>query len=96
MMLHRRWESATRYYAAMVQRDLFGDMEVLQVWGGKGNRLGGSKKLLTAGTEEAFALVEKIGQRRLARGTWPCLARCWRGQSNRNAVVKNFAINLSE
>jgi hypothetical protein len=68
MMLHQRWESATRYYAAMVQQDLFGYTEVLQVWGGKGNRLGGSKKLLTAGTEEAFALVEKIGQRRLARG----------------------------
>jgi hypothetical protein len=66
MILKQRWETDTRYYVAMVQRDLFGDLEVLQFWGGKTSERGGWKKLPMPDSVAAFAFIEKIGKKRIA------------------------------
>jgi hypothetical protein len=63
-----RWETDTRYYVAMLHRDLFGGLELLQMWGGKKSARSGGKKQLVAGPDEALVLVEKISKRRLAHG----------------------------
>lgn len=36
----QRWESQHRYYQAVIQRNLFGDWELLRIWGRKGSALG--------------------------------------------------------
>lgn len=35
-----RWETAQRYYAAYLHRDLWGEVVLTRAWGGRGSRLG--------------------------------------------------------
>lgn len=66
--MHSRWEKGTRYYAAYLGRDLFGDWVVTKAWGRKNSRLGQMRNLPVASEEEGLALMAAIGRRREKRG----------------------------
>lgn len=63
-----RWESSTRYYLVIVQRNLFGDLEVIRTWGGKRNRLGGQHTMPVASIAEASSMLADEARRRERRG----------------------------
>lgn len=65
-----RWvrRSAARYYEATLQVNLFGEWEVLNVWGGIGSRQGGHRCLPVAQREAGLELLEAVGRRREKRG----------------------------
>lgn len=50
----QRWETSERYYIAVVQQNLFGDWELMRVWGGKGSARG--SMLCQPATNRAEAL----------------------------------------
>ncbi len=59
----RRYVTEARYYAVVVQEDLFGEPVIVRYWGGRGSKLGGSK------TEPYSAeRLQQIDQERLAKG----------------------------
>ena len=62
-----RWESVQRYYALYEGEDLFGEPLLVQVWGGKGSRRGGSRTWV--GTASEIDEVKRhTALRRRARG----------------------------
>jgi hypothetical protein len=63
-----RWESSTRYYVGRVQENLFGQWELLRIWGGRGNRLGGMLIQPAESHAHALALLAAEGNRRGRRG----------------------------
>ena len=66
----QRWECADkrRYYVAVIQRDLFGDIEVWRCWGGIGSRRGGQQVSPANDQVRAISLLHDIGRRRASRG----------------------------
>jgi predicted DNA-binding WGR domain protein len=63
----QRWETSSRYYIALVQQNLFGDWEVMRIWGGKASARGGM--LCQPATDQADALgqlseVARVRERR--------------------------------
>ena len=64
----QRWETERRYYLAWVQEDLFGELELVQVWGGKGTRLGSVRRRPIAATAQGRAALERIARVRMRRG----------------------------
>ena len=66
----QRWENvvAGRYYEARVVRDLFGDWQVMRVWGGIGNAHGALRFDPLLGPDAAAAALAVIGKRRAQRG----------------------------
>jgi predicted DNA-binding WGR domain protein len=65
---YRHWEKGTRFYAATLQQDLFGEWQVQRQWGAKGRR---GKRVVTdyAPTyEDALALLDATAKRRRQRG----------------------------
>lgn len=64
-----RWHKGrSRYYQVHVQNDLFKHWSVMCVWGGIGNRLGGTKNYAFATKDAALEFVELIKMRRKVRG----------------------------
>ncbi len=63
----RRWESDKRWYQALLIRDLFGQITVLRIWGGKQNQKHGQKTRVFASEAEARRYLKQTAQRRLAR-----------------------------
>ncbi|MDX1252205.1 MAG: WGR domain-containing protein [Gammaproteobacteria bacterium] len=63
-----RWETSSRYYEAHVQQGLWGEWQVVRIWGGKGSRRGGMEAEVYASREEACARVTEIARRRRQRG----------------------------
>jgi predicted DNA-binding WGR domain protein len=65
-----RWENVqtTRFYEATAQRNLFGDWEVLAVWGRIGSRRGGHQCRPVADDVCAAQLLHTISQQRARRG----------------------------
>jgi len=57
-----RWESPTRFYRVRVQRDLFGDLSVLCVWGSKNSRHGNHKLIACADISEVRSVIRKIAR----------------------------------
>ena len=60
----RRWETASRYYIARLEKDLLGDLVLIEINGGKFNRLGHQETRLVADWSEGIAEVTKIELRR--------------------------------
>ena len=63
-----RWESATRYYAVTLQRDLLGDWVLTIARGGKANRLGVVLHKAVASRDAGVLELEVIDRRRRRRG----------------------------
>lgn len=59
-----RWETATRFYRVTVQKDLFGGLSVLCVWGSKSSRHGRSRLIPCADLKEVRAAVRKVARTR--------------------------------
>ncbi|WP_018949004.1 WGR domain-containing protein [Thioalkalivibrio sp. ALMg11] len=57
-----------RYYSARLVRDLFNELTVVQVWGGRGTRRGGHAISPVASVEEGMKLIDGIDRRRASRG----------------------------
>jgi len=66
-----RWASATRYYKASAQQDLFGDWELLCIWGGLGSRRGGYRTYPMRGQEQALQALQREARKRARRGYLP-------------------------
>jgi len=64
----QRWESQRRYYVVMLTPNLFGDWELLQAWGGKGNRLGRMRALPVADYADGLAALDRVARVRERRG----------------------------
>ena len=69
----RRWENpgAGRYYEARLVRDLFGDWQVLRVWGGIGTPRGAMRFSPLTGPRTFAGELERIDKRRRQRGYLP-------------------------
>lgn len=63
-----RWENASRYYIAIIQRDLFNDLVVSRYWGGKKSRLGNEKHEVLSSIEEGMERIRMFGKDRARHG----------------------------
>jgi predicted DNA-binding WGR domain protein len=65
-----RWEnpSAGRYYQAMLQRNLFGELEMLRVWGRIGQAQGQQRWMPINGPDAGAKALAKIAAHRAKRG----------------------------
>lgn len=66
--MHVRWESASRYYEAVLQQDLLGDWVLSTARGGLRNRLGAIRHLALPSMEAAVKEVTSLHKLRLRRG----------------------------
>lgn len=64
----RRWETDTRYYCAMVDTDLFGQVVLRRCWGGKTNRMGGMASDPYGTVDEAQQAMEVLAKVRKQHG----------------------------
>lgn len=62
------WHSATRYYVARIQTNLFGELELFRTWGGLGTRRCGHKTEPLQSTSEGLNRLRKEHLRRARRG----------------------------
>ena len=62
------WLTDTRYYFLQVQRDLFGEWELLKVWGGRRSRRVRHQVVCVAHEDQALGLFQRECQRRARRG----------------------------
>ena len=63
-----RWEKGTRFYEALVERDLLGDWVLTLVWGRRGSSLGRVQHRPHPSAIAAHEAVEKVARRRAHRG----------------------------
>ena len=63
-----RWEKGTRFYEALVERDLFGDWVLTLVWGRRGSSLGRVRYHPHPSAAAAHEAVETVARRRARRG----------------------------
>ena len=63
-----RWEKGTRFYEALVERDLFGDWVLTLVWGRCGGALGRVQHRPQPSATAARDAVETVARRRARRG----------------------------
>ena len=66
--MYMRWQTASKYYAATIQQDLFGDLVVFKHWGSRHNSRGGKRLVQVENYEEAERLLSLIHKQRLKRG----------------------------
>lgn len=62
-----RWQSKQRYYAAVLHRDLLGDVIVDRAWGGIGNNLGSSDTVVVPSEQAGEEVLAEIHARRVSR-----------------------------
>lgn len=79
--MHVRWESATRYYEAILQQDLLGDWVLSTAHGGLRNRLGALKNRAFPSKKAAETGLLELDKLRLKRGYKPAKPRAtdWQG-----------------
>ncbi len=70
-----KWHKGTKYYYIQCARNLFGNIDLLCVWGREGTRLGGSKTIPIKNKQNLEKEIDYITKRRKARGYVPVLAR---------------------
>lgn len=63
-----RWESATRYYTAVLHMDLLSDWVLTIARGGKRNRLGRVEHKFVASREQGLAELKALDRKRTRRG----------------------------
>lgn len=63
-----RWETATRYYIAVLQVDLLGDWIVTTANGGRKSRLGNVRTKYVETMEQGLSLVDSIHKMRIWYG----------------------------
>lgn len=63
-----RWERNTRYYEAVLSKDLFGGWVVTKCWGRKNSRLGQLRNVPVDTESEGYDVIAAIWRRRLRRG----------------------------
>lgn len=66
--MHVRWESPSRYYEAVLQRDLLGDWVLSTANGGLRNRLGALRHLALPSRDAAVKELASLHKLRLRRG----------------------------
>lgn len=59
-----RWVTQTRFYQVSLQKDLFGDLSVLCVWGSRSSRHGRHKLIPCSNIGEARKAVRAIAKTR--------------------------------
>lgn len=64
----RRWQSADRYYTAMLVQDLFGQWTVFRAWGGLRSALGSALVEVVADYQAGLSALRELDKRRRARG----------------------------
>ncbi len=57
-----------RYYEAVLQRDLLGDLIVYQLWGGIATKRDGHKSYFCSSKEQAIQYLKKLCKRREQHG----------------------------
>lgn len=62
------WTNQHKYYKIMLQPTLFGNTDVIQIWGRIGGNLGGYKVVFCNSSEETELVIKQIKQRRKYRG----------------------------
>jgi hypothetical protein len=67
---HQAWVNliTSRFYAAHVMQDMFGDWTLRKVWGGIGSRRGGMSPTGLGSYEEGVEQLQEIAKRRGKRG----------------------------
>jgi len=63
-----RWEKGTRFYEALVERDLLGDWVLTLVWGRRGSALGRVQHRPHLSATAAREAAETVARRRAHRG----------------------------
>ena len=63
-----RWEKGTRFYEALVERDLFGDWVLTLVWGRRGSALGRVQHRVQPSVAAAHDALQMVVRRRQGRG----------------------------
>jgi predicted DNA-binding WGR domain protein len=66
-----RWEKGTRFYEALVERDLFGDWVLTLVWGRRGSALGRVQHRPHPSVTAAQDALQRVARRRQRRGYAP-------------------------
>jgi predicted DNA-binding WGR domain protein len=66
-----RWEKGTRFYEALIERDLFGDWVLTLVWGRRGSALGRVRHRVQPSVATAHDALRTVSQRRERRGYAP-------------------------
>ncbi|MBY6195546.1 WGR domain-containing protein [Marinobacter hydrocarbonoclasticus] len=74
------WETQNRFYRVTVQKDLFGGLAVLCVWGSKTSRHGRSKLIPCSDLSEVRSTVRKISRIRRQHRYEFCPQRCGKAQ----------------
>lgn len=64
----QRWETSSRYYIALVQQNLFGDWELMRIWGGKGSARGSMLCQPATGQADALSHLSELARVRERRG----------------------------
>lgn len=69
----QRWEhvKAGRYYQALVQQNLFGEWEILRIWGGIGSARGARQCVPLPSQAAALRALADTAKRRAQRGYQP-------------------------
>lgn len=62
------WTNQHKYYKIMLQPSLFGNTDVILIWGRIGGNLGGYKVVFCNSSEETELVIKQIKQRRKYRG----------------------------
>lgn len=62
------WHTHTRYYRIKIQKDLFGDLAVLCIWGSKQNKHGNYKLIPCRNSSEVRATVRQLSKLRKQHG----------------------------
>jgi len=63
-----RWESVSRYYVALIQRNLFDELVLSRYWGGKWSRVGGERHEVIDSMDDGLTLIQKYDKERAKRG----------------------------
>jgi predicted DNA-binding WGR domain protein len=63
-----RWHRETRYYTAILARDIFGQWCLTRVWGRRGSPMGGLRVDPFESFSCASAALERLAKRRQRRG----------------------------
>jgi predicted DNA-binding WGR domain protein len=63
-----RWHRETRYYTAILARDIFGQWCLTRVWGRRGSPMGGLRVDPFDSFSLACAALERLAKRRQGRG----------------------------